>query len=81
MTDIEAEDYPAIISGLPEGSYHIYDYQFFYRNLQENVETRLTRFLEQANTESLEEVRAMDEEMTSVDEEEPAVDEEMKPAA
>ncbi len=41
VTDIEPEDYPAIIPGLPEGAYHIYDYQFFFRNLQENVGKRI----------------------------------------
>lgn len=44
VTDIRAEDYPAIVPGLPEGEYHIYDYQFFYRNLQENVATRLNQY-------------------------------------
>lgn len=29
----------------PDGSYHIYDYQFFYRNLQENVGKRLEAYL------------------------------------
>lgn len=29
-----------------DGIYHLYDYQFFYRNLQENVEVRLNAYLE-----------------------------------
>ena len=29
-----------------DGVYHLYDYQFFYRNLQENVEVRLNAYLE-----------------------------------
>ena len=45
VTDISTEDYPAIVPGLPEGGYHIYDYQFFYRNLQENVGVRLEQYL------------------------------------
>ncbi len=45
VTDIDRKDYPAYIEGLPEGSYHIYDYQFFFRNLQENVKRRLERYL------------------------------------
>lgn len=45
VTDIRAEDYPAVVPGLPEGGYHIYDYQLFYRNLQENVGTRVESFL------------------------------------
>ncbi len=44
VPDLKAEDYPAIVPGLPEGAYHIYDYQFFYRNLQENVKLRVERF-------------------------------------
>ena len=33
------------LSLFPDGVYHIYDYQFFYRNLQQNVKTRLDSFL------------------------------------
>ncbi len=44
VPDLKAEDYPAIVPGLPEGAYHIYDYQFFYRNLQENVKLRVERY-------------------------------------
>lgn len=40
VTDVSPADYPAIVPGLPEGAYHIYDYQFFFRNLQENVKLR-----------------------------------------
>ena len=43
VPDIRSADYPAYI--LPDGVFHIYDYQFFYRNLQENVRTRLQSFL------------------------------------
>ena len=46
VTDIDPADYPAIVPGLPEGAYHVYDYQFFYRNLQENVQVRVEAFLE-----------------------------------
>ena len=48
VTDVYAEDYPAYIPSLPEGSYHIYDYQFFYRNLQDNVKLRIAEYLSQA---------------------------------
>ncbi len=48
VTDIDPADYPPIVPGLPEGAYHVYDYQFFYRNLQENVKVRLEAFLEAA---------------------------------
>lgn len=46
VTDVEPADYPALVPGLPEGSYHIYDYQFFFRNLQENVKLRVQKYLE-----------------------------------
>ena len=29
MTDVSEEEYPAALSFLQEGEYHIYDYQFF----------------------------------------------------
>ena len=45
VTDITPEDYPAVLSIFPEGSYHIYDYEFFYRNLQENVAVRTESYL------------------------------------
>lgn len=44
VTDILSDDYPPVVPGLPDGAYHIYDYQFFYRNLQENVKARITGY-------------------------------------
>lgn len=44
VTDINAEEYPPILDLFEKGVYHIYDYQFFYRNLKENVETRIAAF-------------------------------------
>lgn len=44
VTDVDPADYPARVPGLPEGAYHIYDYQFFFRNLQQNVALRVERF-------------------------------------
>ena len=44
VTDIKAEDYPSVASLFGKGVYHIYDYQFFYRNLQENVAMRTAAF-------------------------------------
>nr|MCR4908909.1 DUF3089 domain-containing protein [Lachnospiraceae bacterium] len=41
VTDVTEEDYPALIPGLPEGAFHIYDYQFFFRNLEKNVGDRI----------------------------------------
>ena len=46
VPDVSPSDYPPIVPGLPAGSYHVYDYQFFFRNLQENVRLRTARFLE-----------------------------------
>lgn len=43
LKDIDPKAYPAII--FPDGIYHIYDYQFFYRNLQQNVALRTAEFL------------------------------------
>lgn len=49
VTDIDPKAFPANIPSLPEGSYHIYDYQFFFRNLQENVQDRLNAYLAKEN--------------------------------
>ena len=44
LPDIDPEVYTG--KGLfDNGIYHFYDYQFFYRNLQKNVQTRLNAFL------------------------------------
>ncbi|MCR5000581.1 MAG: DUF3089 domain-containing protein [Lachnospiraceae bacterium] len=45
IPDIDPNDYPAVIPNLPDGAYHIYDYQFFYRNLEENVGKRISSFM------------------------------------
>ncbi len=47
VTDVTEADFPAVLELLPEGAYHIYDYQFYYRNLQENVANRVEKFLQQ----------------------------------
>ena len=46
VTDVTPADFPPTMPFLPEGSYHLYDYQFFFRNLQENVAVRLKKYLE-----------------------------------
>lgn len=48
VTDVTPEEYPAVISIFPDGAYHIYDYQFFFKNLQENVQHRVELYMEQA---------------------------------
>ncbi|HWR39118.1 MAG TPA: DUF3089 domain-containing protein [Patescibacteria group bacterium] len=44
VTDISPESYPPILDVIASGVYHIYDYQFFYRNLQDNVRERVAAF-------------------------------------
>ncbi|MCF0243398.1 MAG: DUF3089 domain-containing protein [Bacteroidaceae bacterium] len=46
VTDVTADDYPPVIDICKPGEFHIYDYQFFYRNLEENVKKRIDAFLE-----------------------------------
>ena len=43
VTDVDPADYPGSL--FPDGVYHLYDYQFFYRNLQENVAVRAEAYL------------------------------------
>ena len=47
VTDVTATDYPAVLYIFEDGIYHLYDYQFFYRNLQENVNERINQYLEE----------------------------------
>ena len=47
VSGISPRDYPAGLDLFEDGIYHLYDYQFFYRNLQENVEKRLAAYLEE----------------------------------
>ena len=44
VTDIVPADYSSSL--FPDGVYHLYDYQFFYRNLQNNVAVRVESFLQ-----------------------------------
>lgn len=45
MIDINASDFEAVLPFLKYGEYHLYEYEFFYRNLQENVKTRIRNYL------------------------------------
>jgi hypothetical protein len=47
VTDITPSDYSSSL--FPDGVYHLYDYQFFFRNLQENVAMRLDSYLQKVN--------------------------------
>ncbi len=44
VTDVTPEEYPPGLDVFESGVYHLYDYQFFYRNLEKNVRTRLDAF-------------------------------------
>lgn len=44
VTDVSAEEYPPVLDIFQEGIFHLYDYQFFYRNLEKNVKTRIDAF-------------------------------------
>ena len=46
VTDVTPDEYPARLAFLEDGNYHLYDYQFFYRNLQQNVERRIDAWFE-----------------------------------
>ena len=41
---VSPKDYPALLPICEEGIFHIYDYLFFYRNLQTNVRQRVDSF-------------------------------------
>lgn len=45
VTDVTPEEFPSMLPTFADGIYHIYDYQFFYRNLQQNVGVRLDAYL------------------------------------
>ena len=45
VTDIDPEVYGDTLAILGPGVYHLYDYQFFYRNLQKNVQDRIQAYL------------------------------------
>lgn len=47
VTDVDKKDYPPVQSVFTDGVYHLYDYQFFYRNLQQNVNFRVKSFMEE----------------------------------
>ena len=44
VTDVSAAEYPNPIDIFPEGSYHVYDYLFFFTNLKQNVADRTAAF-------------------------------------
>lgn len=44
VTNVNPKEYPPILEGFSVGEYHVYDYQFFYRNLQKNVKKRINSY-------------------------------------
>lgn len=52
VTDIDKKQYPPVLSIFTDGIYHLYDYQFFYRNLQQNVNLRIKTFMEERQEEN-----------------------------
>lgn len=44
ITGITPKEYPPVLDLFDSGIYHLYDYQFFYRNLQTNVAVRLKQY-------------------------------------
>lgn len=52
VTDVDKKEF---VPGLPiftDGIYHLYDYQFFYRNLQQNVGLRINTFVEERQVQN-----------------------------
>ena len=52
VTDVDKKEFVPGLSLFSEGVYHIYDYQFFYRNLQQNVNLRIKTFMEERQEEN-----------------------------
>lgn len=44
VTDVTPADFPPVLDIFQTGVYHLYDYQFFYRNLQTNVNERIGHY-------------------------------------
>lgn len=53
VTDLRSTDYVPGLSIFPEGAYHIYDCQFFYCNVQQNVRIRTEAYLAAADAYSM----------------------------
>lgn len=51
VTDVTPADYPPVLDIFPEGAYHLYDYMFFFTNLQENVVERTAAWYAQQEGE------------------------------
>ncbi|MBP5255586.1 MAG: DUF3089 domain-containing protein, partial [Clostridia bacterium] len=40
-TGVTIEEYPTVLDIFPDGSYHIYDYMFYFENLKDNIAVRV----------------------------------------
>lgn len=49
ITDVTTTDFPPVLDIFQDGVYHLYDYQFFYRNLQVNVKERVDNYMSKAS--------------------------------
>jgi hypothetical protein len=50
VPDVDPDEYPPVLPVFKKGEYHIYDYMFFYRNLQENVKNRTEKYFNAKNS-------------------------------
>ena len=48
VTDVTPEEYPAGVDLFEDCIYHLYDYQFFYRNIKKNVKARIEAYTEKS---------------------------------
>ncbi len=44
-TGVDPDTYKPVVSFLPSGAYHIYDFEFFFENLKQNLDDRIAAFL------------------------------------
>lgn len=44
-SSVTPQEYPPVLDIFEEGIYHLYDYQFFYRNLEQNIARRTEQYL------------------------------------
>ncbi len=52
VTDVDKKEFVPVLSIFTDGIYHLYDYQFFYRNLQQNVGLRINTFVEERQVQN-----------------------------
>ena len=48
-TDVSPEDYPPGLDIFPKGTYHLYDYMFFFTTLKQNVADRTAAYFAAAD--------------------------------